>query len=523
LKSPLICHICSLLILSMPAARAQDPGWPFAGKDLSNTRFASAETLIGAANASQLQLKWVFTTADDVSATPSVDAINNVVYIPDWAGHLYKINADTGQAIWTRSMTDYGLPSGAITRTTPTLAGNVLVIGASSPLADSQKTAAFLIALDTANGGLLWKQQTDPSTYGVMTTSPVIYQGVVYTGISSAEEKRPQPVFRGSAAAYDLGTGRLIWRTYMTPPGYTGAPIWSSTPVVDLKRGSLYVTTGNNYTVPATVETCEKNNRGNPDAILACQDPSNLFNSVVSLDLATGAVKWAMRGSSADAWKVACNYSGPTCPDPEGPDFDFGAGANLFTATIQGALTDVVGAGQKSGNYWALNPDTGAVLWVKAVGPGGKLGGIQWGAAMDGQRIYAAISNSTQTRYRLQPSGVSWNGASWAAINPGTGDLIWQVPDPGSDPVHKRQPAMAMAPVTVANGVVYAASMSGTVYALSAATGATLWSYDTGGSVNAGAAVVNGTVYWGSGYGHFGGIFPVGTHNNKFFAFSLPN
>lgn len=502
--------------------RAQDASWPSAGKDLSNTRFASAETSIGPTNASQLQLKWVFTTGGDVSATPCVDAVNNVVYIPDWAGHLYKINADTGQAIWTHSMSDYGLPAGAITRTTPVLSGNVIVIGASSTLADTQKTGAFLMALDTASGALLWKQRTDPSNYAVMTTSPVVYQGVVYTGISSTEEKVAKPTFRGSAVAYDLGTGRLIWQTYMTPAGYTGAPIWSETPAVDISRGSLYVTTGNNYTVPAAVETCEKNNQGNPNAILACQDPANLFNSVVALDLATGAVKWAMHGSSADAWKVACNYSGPTCPDPEGPDFDFGSGANLFTATIQGNATNVIGAGQKSGNYWALNPDTGAVLWVRAVGPGGKLGGIQWGPALDGQRIYAAISNSTQARYALQPSGVSWNGASWAAIDPGTGNVIWQVPDPGTDPVYKRQPAMAMAPVTVANGVVYVASMSGSVYALSAATGATLWSYDTGGSVNAGAAVVNGTVYWGSGYGTFGGIFPVGTHNNKFFAFSLP-
>jgi len=54
--------------------------------------------------------------------------------------------------------------------------------------------------------------------------------------------------------------------------------------------------------------------------------------------------------------------------------------------------------------------------------------------------------------------------------------------------------------------------------ALSAASGQTLWSYAAGSSVNAGAAIVDGVVYWGSGYVHLG--IPGYTTNNKFFAFS---
>jgi polyvinyl alcohol dehydrogenase (cytochrome) len=83
-------------------------------------------------------------------------------------------------------------------------------------------------------------------------------------------------------------------------------------------------------------------------------------------------------------------------------------------------------------------------------------------------------------------------------------------------------PSLPLGPVTVANGVVYVPSMSGFVYALSASSGATLWSYNTGASVNGGAAVVNGSVYWGSGYGHFPNPSPLGTSNKKLFAFSLP-
>jgi polyvinyl alcohol dehydrogenase (cytochrome) len=55
--------------------------------------------------------------------------------------------------------------------------------------------------------------------------------------------------------------------------------------------------------------------------------------------------------------------------------------------------------------------------------------------------------------------------------------------------------------------------------ALDAVTGDTLWSFPAGSSVNAGATIVNGVVYWGSGYAHLG--IPGYTANNQFYAFSL--
>ena len=64
-------------------------------------------------------------------------------------------------------------------------------------------------------------------------------------------------------------------------------------------------------------------------------------------------------------------------------------------------LPGLVGFGQKSGIYWALNPATGDILWSSVVGPGGTLGGIEWGTATDGQGIYVAISNNGHKPYTL--------------------------------------------------------------------------------------------------------------------------
>ena len=122
----------------------------------------------------------------------------------------------------------------------------------------------------------------------------------------------------------------------------------------------------------------------------------------MALDLVTGAVRWATRAIPYDAWTVDCIPfvgDGSNCPNPAGPDYDFGQAPALFTVKPgpTGKPRDLVGAGQKSGQYWALDPDTGAVVWVTQAGPGGTAGGLQWGSAVDGQRVYTANANSNNS------------------------------------------------------------------------------------------------------------------------------
>jgi polyvinyl alcohol dehydrogenase (cytochrome) len=76
--------------------------------------------------------------------------------------------------------------------------------------------------------------------------------------------------------------------------------------------------------------------------------------------------------------------------------------------------------------------------------------------------------------------------------------------------------------VASANGVVYGCSLdpTGTMAAMNAARGNILWSYESGSSCLGGAAIVDGTVYWGTGYRTFGA--PFTTPGNKLSAFS-PN
>ncbi len=187
-----------------------------------------------------------------------------------------------------------------------------------------------------------------------------------------------------------------------------------------------------------------------------------------------------------------------------------------------------MGAGEKSGWYYAVNPDTGAIAWKTAVGPGSALGGIEWGTAVDSANVYAPIVNDYSFPYALQPSGAKVNSGSWAALDPATGAFKWQTPTPGAcsatPPPGYAQGCIALGPVSAAGGVMFGSSMdrvttNPTMFALNGATGAILWSYAAGGTVNAGPAIAGNWVYWGSGYSHLG----LGTSNPYLFAFSVPS
>ena len=113
--------------------------------------------------------------------------------------------------------------------------------------------------------------------------------------------------------------------------------------------------------------------------------------------------------------------------------------------------------------------------------------------------------------------GSSTTNGGWSALDAATGQILWQKVDPNPPAGFGGGPA---GPVSTANGIIFGCSLDalGYMYALNAATGAQLWSYASGGSCLSGAAIVDGVVYWGSGYSNFG----FGTFNTKLYAFGLP-
>jgi polyvinyl alcohol dehydrogenase (cytochrome) len=510
---PVTALINIFLLVSALSAQSQSDlsrsgQWRIAGQNLNNTWSQPAEHSITPANVKGLTPKWVFTTGGDVSATPTVDG--DAVYFPDWGGNLFAVQKETGRLIWSHKISDYDGVSGAISRVSPAVDHDQVIIGdiLSSGTAHD---GANVIAVDRKTGGLRWITHVETHPAAVITGSPVIFNGVVYIGVSSNEEglaanpSYPCCSFRGSVAALDATSGQMLWKTFAMPDNggrtdqYSGGAVWQP-PAIDAKRGTLFIGTGNNYTVPADVVVCQN---ANPTA--DCTAPDDFFDAALGLDLKTGQVKWSKKLQGSDTWTVACITSSgpnPNCPVPSSPDFDMGgAGPNL--------VGNIVGFGQKSGIFWALNPDNGNIVWSTPVGPGASLGGIEWGTATDGKRIYVAIANSDHLPYTLVPSGQQITWGAWSALDVTTGKILWQTADPTPGTIDRGS-------VSVANGVMYVGSNSGQMYALDATTGNILWNFASGGTVIDGPSIVDGALYWGSGYRNI-----AGTGNNKVYAFTL--
>ena len=503
------------------ASASQGSQWTSAGGDRQNTRFQASEHQLTTANVGDLEVKWSFTTGGDVSATPAVDG--NTVYFPDWAGNLYAVDRTTGAVRWQVSIPAVtGVPYDKA-RATPAVTEDKVIIGTQgSILVPGGGPGARVLAFDKFTGALLWSTTADTHLAAIITQSATVFDGRVYVGVASMEEALAAFIpgyalsWRGSMLALDEATGAILWQTYTAPAGYTGNAVWGSSPAIDPKRGQLYIATGNNYSVPATALACVAAAGADPVAKAACLPADDHFDSIMALDLKTGAIRWATRAIPYDAWTVDCIPfvgDGDLCPSPAGPDYDFGQAPALFAAkSAKGKPVELVGAGQKSGQYWALDPATGAVQWVTQAGPGGTGGGLQWGSAVDGTRVYTANANSNGVPWALPNSTTTTNGV-WSGLNALTGALVWQVtPSSGGS---------TSGPVTTANGIVFGCSLdaAGHMYALDAATGAELWKFASGGSCLSGAAISNGMLFWGSGYSNFG----FGTPNNVLYAFSLPD
>ena len=451
------------------ATRPAQSGWPMYGHDISGSFYNPDETTITPATVSRLKTKWIFEAQADVSSQPTV--VDGVVYFGSWDGKEYAVDAKTGGKIWEF---DCG---------TPTRSG----------AAYDQGTLYFgdlngrLYSVDAKTGTQKWKIKVDPHPYAVATSSPIVYNGRIYIGVASHEEggnlrekNYACCTFRGGVAAFDAATGKQVWRFYTIPDeakklsedeaghvtmGPAGGSVWS-TVALDPAAGRLYCTTGNQYT----------------------GKEEKYIDSIIALELNTGKPVWSYRGSESDVFVIGCKNCGP--------DYDFGTVPLTFKGPGGKKL---IGAGEKSGWFHAVDATTGAPAWKTEVGPGSPLGGIEFGNATDGERVYAALAHRS--------------GGAIAALDGATGHTLWKTMTPDKKPNY--------GPISVAgrgdNRLVFAGSTAGFIRAYDAKDGRILWEFDTGGGIGGGPTVVDGVVYIGSGYQ----FLRVGKPNNKLYAFSL--
>ena len=495
--------------IALLAAEAQAGEWPLIGGDIANTRNAGKERLINVDNAARLQPQWATAVKGVQQETPVADA--TTLYVANGQGTVFWISRADGKILREVDVAATTGISGISARGL-SLSDTAVIFGT--------RGGPYVVALDKKTGALLWKTKIDDHALASVTQPPLVHKGRVYVGTSGLGEEVQATfpnydkccAFRGGVVALDAKTGMQIWKTYTIPEGFGGGSVWSRMPSIDIKRNTLYITSGNLYRAPKTVQECIDQAKAMRDTTLAgsCWPASVWNDSIIALNPDTGAIKWGFRADDQDIFTGACLRPDLGAACGGGDDVDFGNGALIWN--------DLVGAGQKTGTFWALNPKDGKVVWQKNIGPAGPTGGILKGSATDGKRIYAASANAKQVFHfpgsHTLPSGQTIKYGSFAALDAASGEIVWQVPDPagvqfpGNDneckvdsPREDCVGAFPKGPVTTANGVVYACSTApdGPMYAFNASNGALLWTFKSGASCDSGAAVIDGVVYWVGG------------------------
>ncbi len=486
---------------SVAISASPSPMWNGWSPDATNARYTTTSGL-ALNQVGKLKLKWAYGFDGDVTAFGAPSVLGSTLFIGSAGGAVQALDTDSGCVKWLYQADG------------PVRSAIVIVPEGRTHVAVFGDLIGWAYGVDAETGKPIWKKKPEQHESTKLTGAAAVHNGIVFIGASSWEETRatnsdyPCCTFRGSVTALRAKDGSQVWKTYTIPEtpkqieksaetigtwGPSGGSVWGS-PTVDAKRGLLYVTTGDNFSTPAT---------GMSDAILA-------------LNLKTGRIVWSKQVTPGDVFSGAC--TGTKCP---GPDYDFGSSAIL--EKLPGGR-DILLAGQKSGVVYALDPDhNGAILWQTRVGIGGTNGGVQWGMASDGRNVYAAVSDlarkgargAVQVGLPADPT----KGGGLTALRISDGSKVWYAAPAPCGPVPGCSPAQPAA-VTAIPGVVFSGSDDGHLRAFSTEDGRVLWDFDTvrdyqttngvrakGGSLDGpGPVIAGGMLFVNAGYARNGGI-----------------
>ncbi|MEO0030867.1 MAG: hypothetical protein RIS94_625 [Pseudomonadota bacterium] len=444
----------------------------------------------------KLKLKWAFAYPAANHARSQPTLAWGTLYVGSQDGTVYAFDPDSGCARWTTRLS-------AEVRT-------AIVTDAATKRLYFGDLLGKVHALDSMTGKEIWAQRMSDHADATITGTPTLGGGLLYVPVSSLEVVQPgNPhyaccTFRGSVVAVDPATGSEVWRAWTAGEpklqgrttegapilGPSGAPVWNS-PTYDARTNRVYFGSGENYSTPAD---------DNSDAVFA-------------VDARTGNRIWHTQLTMGDAWNVGCMIGLGSCPKENGPDYDVAASPLLIQT---GPASQMLVVGQKSGQAWGLDPDSGKIRWMTRVGHGGTQGGVHFGMAAEGTRVFVPVNDMADT-YDGRVYDAKLRGAGLHALDAATGKVLWfaKAPELCKD---RRfcDPGMSSA-VTAIPGVVFGGHLDGMFRAYDSTTGRVLWQVDTtqgvkavdgtmvkGGSMSGpGAAVWKGKVFVNSGYGMY--------------------
>ena len=480
-----------------PQWAANTGSWPSHNEGLANTR-ANLHTRIDARDVATLSKRWTFRlpyVGGWGAFTSNPIVAGGEVYLEDPDSDVFALKLGSGKLAWQHdyhSVTPSGGPNGVAF-------GYGLVYG---------ETASSVFALDPETGRQVWIRKLAVNPKGGIDMAPQLYDGKL---LISTIPGNSTSFYTGGAYgvvyALDARTGKRLW-SFSTVKG--GAKLWGNPklngggglwypPAVD-SHGRVFLGTGNPGPYPLTPADPNARSRPGPDLYT---------DSLVALNGATGKLLWYRQVTPHDL-----------------RDHDFQDSPVIVTVKVHGRPTEaVIGAG-KSGFVIAFRASDGKRLWTLPIGEHnryqsgplpaeqvtfcpGALGGVLTPMAEAHNVLYVPWIDLC-----WKASATSLGGASGkprgglAAVDAATGRIRWK----------HTFGTMDSGAATVADDVVFTSDYSGTIYALSAKTGATLWHAQAPAGINSFPAVTKSMLIVGAGAITSAGKSPRG----EIVAYSLP-
>ncbi len=455
-SAPLLAEPCGDAASAPSLERFYSHAW---GYDARNTRY-QPDAALHAGNVGSLRLKWVYGLAGNTPRSYPL-VTEDTVFMGDPGRGVVALDRETGCERWLAEHDGY--ISSAILP--------VRIDGRQALLYNDRIRGIY--AIDARDGSPIWHAEVTDEPLPWYSGTPLVVGERVFVPVASQEVGLAFNPFygccttSGGMAAFDVRTGSKLWyRPTIEAPaqktgshwwfvskfGPSGAPVWGA-PSFDAQRNLLYFGTGQNYSHPTT----------------------DTSNALFALHADTGEIAWRTQFTPNDAYTAACNIlptKHPNCPDPPGPDVDFGA-ATVLTRNSEGRQMLV--AGQKSAEVHAVDASNGERLWTTRLGRGGIIGGVHWGLAVDENRGLVFAPNSDKKVAQFPSPGEPEPGLY--ALDLDSGDVRWHYSRASRCDEEPCVYGLSSA-ITAANDVVVTGSMDGYLEIYASDTGERLWAFD---------------------------------------------
>ena len=483
-------------------ADKQSQNWLHTNGGYGQTRFYPG-TQINAENVKKLRPEFMFQVEVRESMETAPIVVDGVMFMTTSYNHVYALDAVTGKEFW-----HYKHKMGPITtfccgpnNRGVAIEGDKLFMGTLD---------AKLVALEAKTGKVLWETQiADPEKGYSETMAPTVIDGKVLIGTNGGEYG-----IRGFVKAFEAATGKLLWTFYTIPEkGHEG--VWAENDATgrNMKRdiatektqlakdSSFYQTLGGGVWMNPAVDlkTCTvffMVGNPSPDLYGAERPGDNLYtNSMVAVDLNTGAYKWHSQYIAHDVWDLDA-VSPPILIDVKDKSgkmvpavIHAGKTGHIYVHDrADGKLIRFSEAMIPQENMWVLPTATGARML-----PGAN-GGVEWSpmAFNAKHRLAYALNLHQPMTYHVEaskyPGGKLWLGGAFkaiegekqwgrvAAVNVDTGKMTWKF--------DTEQPLIGGALATAGNLLFYGEG-NGLFRALNAQTGKLLWEFNCGAGANA--------------------------------------